>query len=709
MNPKMNNIKNRFQTVLTTSSLLVLTLFLFGPMQIYLGNSSDVPYSYESIIIELLLISFFAIILFSATLLLIPERYFNKFIIFTFLVSLLFWLEGNFFVINYGLITGQDIPWGDYLGVQIIDFLVWVIILIGGYIFRDKIIPHISFLASILIIGQIIMAGFLYIDNPVMNNPVTTTKISMDENLLTFSEKKNVILIIVDQFQSDIFNEILKDQPSNKAIFDGFTYYSDAISGFPKTKAAIPHLISDTWYDNSIPYSEYIENEFANNSIVNKLQKDGYLVSVSPGLEKWINSNGTINKSIISHQQESGSVELIRVVPFRYFPHVIKQFFVYTPFIGLSKGHMDLELHQFILNGLTTTSDDEISIKIFYLFAAHPPFAYDENLNIGGKPDQISQSKGALKIIANLLDEMKRNNVYDNSAIIVTADHGNQPPPIVSNYNTRAVLNNARSLILVKDYNASGEMETSYKSVNVGQIPYTIAQFVNYTYSDNDFQNSLITGERKERRFLFHRWSGDTVPRYLPVMNEYIVSGPSDNPESWIRTGKEFYPPVNDDDSYKLSLIEYGKYLNNTYILGQEINCTNSGNLNSYAENGWSLQEPGFTWTDGHQADLNLTIPTIEDNVVLHFNALAFTVKDYVDQKVRISINNKNLDELTIMGKQFQDISIPIPSDYLVNGTNIISFYLPDAKSPKEFGRTDPRKLGIAVRSISLTTSPQNS
>lgn len=143
------------------------------------------------------------------------------------------------------------------------------------------------------------------------------------------------------------------------------------------------------------------------------------------------------------------------------------------------------------------------------------------------------------------------------------------------------------------------------------------------------------------------------------------------------------------------------------YTIGDNISFAMGGRSNSYISEGWTVQGPNDRFTDGHEASIILFIENKSENVYLSLNAYAFTYPPHLNsQIVRISVNNKDLSKPIILYGTLQHFSIPIPSGYLINGKNSITFSLPNATSPESFGfEGDDRILGMAVSSIALTTS----
>lgn len=146
--------------------------------------------------------------------------------------------------------------------------------------------------------------------------------------------------------------------------------------------------------------------------------------------------------------------------------------------------------------------------------------------------------------------------------------------------------------------------------------------------------------------------------------------------------------------------------LSNKYHPGGKIDFSEGGNAQNYTTQGWSFPEKNYTWTQKHIASLNLSLDQIPAPAFLSIQASAFAGPGLTSQRVRISINNHEIPGELRFNSSVQPQIIPIPTGILTNGTNIVSFALPDATSPALLNiSNDGRNLGLAMRSISITST----
>jgi hypothetical protein len=182
---------------------------------------------------------------------------------------------GKYFGWDYGLLDGHEIIFQNYFWNGVVDSLVWVGILIVGFLYSKRLYCHIAVLCSLLLIAQ--AAGLMATAYSAPEEPEwKNLQYSLDhKEMYEFSTNMNVIIIILDTFQSKYFQEIIDENPEYRNMFDGFTYYRNNIGGFPTTYLSVMYILSGKLYDNSVPISQFIKNTSLHDSLPFILKKNG--------------------------------------------------------------------------------------------------------------------------------------------------------------------------------------------------------------------------------------------------------------------------------------------------------------------------------------------------------------------------------------------------------------------------------------------------
>jgi len=112
---------------------------------------------------------------------------------------------------------------------------------------------------------------------------------------------------------------------------------------------------------------------------------------------------------------------------------------------------------------------------------------------------------------------------------------------------------------------------------------------------------------------------------------------------------------------------------------------------------GWSGPEAEVRWTDGPEAALIFSANPTAD-IAFQIKLAPFVVeRNHPQQRVNINLNGQLVHRLTLTSNVPQVHEFVLPHQQL-KPKNILTFELPDARSPKSLGINDDlRLLGIAV------------
>jgi len=320
------------------SSCFSLTLFLFGPSNIFFGNKLEFSFSYNEIVLYLIVLSFVCILCLTIFLSFLKLSIHRVIVSLILILSFLLWLQGNILSWNYGRFDGREIDWSSKVLCGFIDSGIWVFLIVIAFVKSDFIYSKMIRKISIfLILIQLISTSFAAITSPAQPN---YKKYSIDKKeKFTFSSKKNVIILVLDFFQTDLFQEIISENSFYKEIFDGFTYFRNSLGGFPTTYAAVPFILTGKMYDNSIPIQDFIKKAFlAKSSIPKVLQEKDYNIYLHTlrktfycGEDLMLNckykgERKEIFKSDLASNGKIFKITLFDINAFKIAPHFIKHY-----------------------------------------------------------------------------------------------------------------------------------------------------------------------------------------------------------------------------------------------------------------------------------------------------------------------------------------------------------------------------------------------
>lgn len=326
-NSKIN--RGKIINVFLVASFFSLTLFLFGPSQIYFTNTLEFDLSFFDIYLYFIALSCLSILLIWMLLLVLGRSVYQRVISLLFVLSILLWIQGNILVWDYGVFDGREIAWNKYVIKGCIDIGIWLLFIICAFI-KPKFIYKIIRKACIAFMLVQLISVTLYA--AYAPDALNYRKYGFDESTnFIFSPKRNVIILVLDAFRTDIFQEIINEDNNYSDIFQGFTYYRNALSAFPCTYLSVPSFLSGQCYDNSIPIHKFLKNTYLKNSILKVLKENGFLVNLyqlyfpSIYLNEKVASN-VIKRKIYHEDIKKYIAYIYDITLFRHTPHFIKKY-----------------------------------------------------------------------------------------------------------------------------------------------------------------------------------------------------------------------------------------------------------------------------------------------------------------------------------------------------------------------------------------------
>ena len=723
----LDDLKNeKVQTNLCIALLFSLTLFVFGSANLYFSNVTEFSFLFSKVWYHFFALALLVLIGIFVFLQKINNKYNKKITVLFFALGLLLWIQGNLLVWNYGLLDGHTIIWGEYFWNGIVDAIVWMSILAVFILKSDSLYKYIRILCVLLILVQ--FWGLMATVYAAPDEPSWKFQdFSQDsQTLYEFSSDTNVIIIILDTYQSDIFQDIINEEEKYKDIFNGFTYYRNSVGGFPTTYPSVIHILSGKYYNNSVPIQEFIKNTTLDNSLPVILKQNGFTTSIIENNLNVIYPSHNVFDDI-SSQPLVGNIRsiqdtnlddanfLTKLTLFRHIPQPLKMIFFSKPLVPDSgEIYPDMIMFEKFKTQVKVGSPKP-TFKVFHLRGVHNPYILNENLESQELPSTRSgyksTAKAELSITHALLTNLKKQGVYNNSLIFIIGDHGSQKGSISimglnkslntnSNYTSivsEKIISGGIPLILVKPINSTGNLSISDAPVTLADIPKTIADSygIANNYSGESMLDNNITRERI-RLFYHYDWTPDYWKwdkEYLPALQEYQIQGFSWDSVSWKSTNRVFTP----------SGVQYN--LPTAYYSGTTIHFGIGGEAEPYLGSGWSRPENGFRWTDATSASIIFSMNKPQSDLLLNLQFIPFLSNEKLDhQRLIIWVNGHLIKNYTVSTPGSQTIVVEIDRTLLDENIQTLNFELPDATSPYEIGRSkDPRTLGIAVQTFSLT------
>ena len=678
--------------------LLSVTFFIFGAFEMYFTNQEEFWFSLGDIFFPCMLIAGISTMILTCVSSLVGRystqaaRIINS-IIFGLGVAL--YIQGNYMVMDYGVLDGKAIEWGEYTTYGILSTLVWVLCVVISIILnvkKSEVFEKVIKWGSMFILAiQVSTLAVLVLTSKfeVSDNAEFTTK-----NEFLLSKNKNVIVFVVDSLDTQYTNAMLSEFPEIETIFKDFTYYNDVLGMGPTTRGSLPLILTGETYLNEQPFKDFLQDAYQNGYVAQAAKKSGYEMDVYTSKQFAV----PLSKESITNLEtaENKLVELpaflqsyYKLIGFRYMPHYIKEHFLisYNEFEQYKSLEGELEVYSsqnltfyngFCEKGLQADRESSV-IKVYHLTGTHPPFNMDENINkvTTEETSGSKQARGCFRIIEEYIEQMKKLGVYDSSAIMIMADHGTTG------------FNQCPSLLIKQPdvFNQSLQIDTTPISY-VADLP----KIWNWLLRNEDAElNSLLSYTEdvsKARLYYYYTWDNLWDSEYMPDLYQYACTGVARDMDGTDFTGN-IYSRTRQGESY---VYEIGSKctINDEQFFSTAVK---SGMSRFYAiENGKTNYYAWFR--EKALIEVELSEKT-ESDLILRFDVYLASSSE---QSVEALINGKSIGTKNVLlGDDVLEFIIP---KEFISGDNIeIELYSQNAVPYKN----DPVPVSVAIGSMQIT------
>ena len=127
------------------------------------------------------------------------------------------------------------------------------------------------------LVQSVVAAASAWHASPRASNAAATA-------LLEWSREGNVLIVILDTLQADVFEDVLEADPGLREELDGFRLFRAASSNSPTTYLSLPAIHSGNPYDPSRSARQFFLESIEEGSVLNRFVRDGYRVSYALNL-----------------------------------------------------------------------------------------------------------------------------------------------------------------------------------------------------------------------------------------------------------------------------------------------------------------------------------------------------------------------------------------------------------------------------------------
>ena len=455
--------KERLAYGFIAAFFFVFTVYFVAPLEIVAGASGDLIYTMGDVWWTLVPPGIGIVAAITLVLVLLRGRAFNVALVLVFAIGLCAYVQALFLNVGLPAADGATIVWADHMPMQIVSSVVWATIVVGLIVYsifnRRRMQGIVGILSVCLVVVQGVGLISLAIappaaDEDAADGPVAKAVMTEDQ-LFTVNPNHNVIVFVLDTYDTAYLDRVLKMNPNLLDGLTGFTNYENATSAMIPTRFAVPEMLTGQMPGFDEAFSTYKDERYARSSFLDTIYEANYSIGLYTDSMRISTlsdeeQDSIIGKTVNIHELSGSTMDYWGTVyslyqmgqyrdalwPFKW------AFWYYTDEINrkltLSDEEAPPETTVYVMDdvryynrlckfGLTLEDGDyDGAFRFIHLLASHYPFNYDEEVNYLGEDesDVFKQSQGAIHIVTEYIDQLKELGVYENTTIIITADHG---------------------------------------------------------------------------------------------------------------------------------------------------------------------------------------------------------------------------------------------------------------------------------------------
>jgi len=585
MKKKSKNIINLIAIVLFT-----FIAFWYTPYEMFLENVADISAPLAAfwwIPIALFLLSTLILVLVCV---IKPNIFGNILTYVVFAGGIALWIQGNFLNINAGSMNGETIDWKPYYSQMKINLAIWcgilVVVLILAFGLKEKfdtlMVIISSFLTAILFVTLITL--LFTTDKYELINSKNTTFIST-EGLYELGSDENVVVFVLDMFDDVVFEEFIEEDSDILNKLDGFTYYSNLTGTYSTTLYSMTSILSGKIFKNEAPRVDWMNSQAENRLYIDELTDNGYELSiytiVANAIPQRIYDEQTnlSNEKIVITDKTEFMLQLYRLAACKYLPDAFKMFIWMdgTELFGLTNIYLgsNIEFRKGLETDGISVADNTKEFKIIHLDGPHPPNTIGPDGENKYFPYSFPGSfretaHGCMYLVECYLEQMKELGIYDNTAVIITADHGVYEAGVISN-----------PIMMIKPMNSRGDFAVDDTPAAQICLGATIVDLIgDKDYEDYGISLLNLPNDGIEDRYFYQYYldegfynASNTRSKYTDGNARLIEykAGDSDSSFEYELTGKEYTVEgeVIDHQKYCISCQENREYSINEFMGGR--------------------------------------------------------------------------------------------------------------------------------------------
>lgn len=520
------------------------TVILYGPFEIFISNTNDFSFTFKDFWWMLAIAALLFVIIATLTVMLFKGILYDIVNLLLFAFPFCCYIQTMFLNGHMRALGNGEISFSK--GVQIGNALIWLVILamLAAFYFicRKNWKQVVKYAALALTAIQLVA---------LLSMLFTTDVLEEEKNgylskrgMFEVSSQKNVVVFILDFFDGRTMQSLLEDDADVLKPLKGFTYFPNATSVHSRTYPSIPYLLTGNMcYFDKEP-REYIEESFSGSTFFQSLTDN----KISIGLytyDQFIGNcvkNDIYNyvKSQVKLDVKTTVKSMAKIVLYRDMPYFAKNRFLYDidevnndvvkedALAGEEKYQIfnDEWFADEVKNNEMTVNNNAGSFRFYHLGSCH--------LGVGDpKPSGLR----SLHIVYDYIERLQTAGVYEDTTIIITADHGDSGAGDTLDLPQKTAV----PIMIVKPAGKGMQDELCVSKAPVSQTDLRATIMKGYGLDTKEYGRDIFEigeQEKRERYYYYTALYSDSEGEV--ELREYKVDGDAAKQESYHFTGNKW-------------------------------------------------------------------------------------------------------------------------------------------------------------------------
>ncbi|MCI8332725.1 MAG: sulfatase-like hydrolase/transferase [Clostridiales bacterium] len=501
------SFRMRLLIAFLVSFAFAYTLTIFGPFELYLPNKNYYVFSFTDLVQPMVLIGVGLTLLLTVVLMLFKGKLFNYLSSALFAVTVSAYLQGNVLNPDLGTLDGRSIPWESMTISMLINVAVWAVIFIIPYVvayLKPKLWRILLVFVSVLLIGmQSVALVTLIVRNDYLET-VSDGYLSND-TIYEVSPKNNVVMFLLDRFDLKYAKEVFRQYPDIPESLNDFIFYDNVCGSYSRTFPSVTYLLTGVQTDYTMPVADYMQKAWTEGTFLQKIKDAGFeskiYTDVNYVMKDVEYAAGKID-NIKEYGKKTDKKKMVSAMldlsAYRYSPLAMKPFFwLYTGELA-NISTVDAEAADMHVTDdaafwanlkaqkLSVKEESNGSFIFYHMQGSHDPYVMDVDGSTPeggtggeGKWRPYRQTAGNLNMILDYIKYLKEMDLYEDTTIIITADHGDT--------GTLEELDYQRIIsLMVKPGGANADVPIQYSSapLSVKNIQATVLKSLGIDHED---------------------------------------------------------------------------------------------------------------------------------------------------------------------------------------------------------------------------------